>query len=142
MEYVNPRVQSVQEVMIPMAMPSYIIDLPLMKQRIKTFASSNRMFSALPVTAIVGQNVFWDAFQRFIFPWILDVSKVWCAIKICQGFYKEKRGMGGSDGDGGMSSLLTYGRWLILLYLVPFGVDLFDGIAKTMYNNLHSSGTF
>lgn len=95
---------------------------------------------AVPViataTGIATQGVFWDTFLTYIFPWFLDIAKVFCAIKIAQGFYQEKRG--GRDNDTGMGSMVTYGKWLLLFHLIPWGVTLIDQIGSKMFTDLQN----
>lgn len=97
------------------------------------------MSFALPVaigvaTSITGTGVFWNAFMQYIFPYLMDVAKVYCVIKISQGFYEEKRG--GRDGGSGMQSFVTYGKWYILFMLVPWGVELIDQLGGKMLTDL------
>lgn len=104
--------------------------------------SNNYAFSIAPTgivmaTAVAnttGAGVFWDAFIKFIYPWLLDIAKVFCAIKIAQGFYNEKRA--GKDGGSGLETLVTYGKWLLFFHLVPFFVLLIDQLGLKMVNDL------
>lgn len=104
--------------------------------------SNNYAFSIAPVGMVVatavantaGAGVFWDAFIKFIYPWLLDIAKVFCAIKIAQGFYNEKRA--GKDGGSGLETLVTYGKWLLFFHLVPFFVLLIDQLGLKMVNDL------
>lgn len=110
-------------------------------RRVSKF-SNNYAFSIAPVGMVVatavanttGAGVFWDAFIKFIYPWLLDIAKVFCAIKIAQGFYNEKRA--GKDGGSGLETLVTYGKWLLFFHLVPFFVLLIDQLGLKMVNDL------
>lgn len=81
-----------------------------------------------------GAGVFWDTFMKYIFPWLIDIAKVYCVIKIAQGFYEEK--VGGRDGGSGFGNFVTYGKWLLLFHLVPFFVLLIDQLGLKMVNDL------
>lgn len=124
---------------------AYIFDLPKIKTDIK-YRSKNYLinsgvaFAVAPVgMAPVGAStgVFWNAFLQYIFPWVLDVGKVYCCIRIAQAFWQERRG--GRDGESGISALLTHGKWYLCLWLLPWGVELIDGIGGTMFENLRSN---
>lgn len=104
--------------------------------------SNGYTFSVVPISAVVASamtisgeaGVFWSAFMNYIFPWILDLSKVFCAIKIAQGFYMEHRG--GRDSGSGMGTFVTYGKWYILIAIIPFIVELLDQITSKMLLDL------
>jgi len=82
-----------------------------------------------------GAGIFWDTFVKFIFPYFLDIAKVFCAIKIAQGFYEEHRG--GGKGNSGFGSLINYGKWYILFALLPTFVNLIDELGKRMLDGLN-----
>lgn len=104
--------------------------------------SNNYAFSIAPTGIVVatavanttGAGVFWDAFMKYIFPYMLDIAKVFCAIKIAQGFYNEKRG--GRDEGTGFGTMVTYGKWYLVFWLIPFGVELIDQVGNKMLNEL------
>lgn len=132
-----------------MTMPissTYIVDIPRIKSSIKSGSFlKNKSFSIAPiglmmgaVTPTGGSGVFWDAFMRYIFPWMLDVAKVYCAIRICQAFYQEKRG--GRDDGTGFGALVQYGKWYLVFWLIPWGVELIDQIGSRMLNDLRAGG--
>ena len=117
---------------------------PKMVNKISKF-SDNYMYSVAPfgmmlgatVANTSGSGVFWEAFMTYIFPWMLDIAKVFCAIKIAQSFYQEKRG--GRDEGTGFGALVTYGKWYLVFWLIPWGVELIDQIGGRMLNDLQSS---
>lgn len=105
--------------------------------------SDNYILSVTPVglvlatTAVAstaGTGIFWDAFMKYLFPYMLDIAKVFCAIKVAQGFYNEKRG--GKDSGSGMEALLTYGKWYLLFTLMPWAVELLDQLGSKMLMDL------
>lgn len=112
-------------------------------RRVSKF-SNNYAFSIAPVGMVVatavanttGAGVFWDAFMEYIFPWILDIGKVFCAIKIAQSFYQEHRA--GKDSGTGISSFVNYGKWYMLLAVTPWIVELLDQISTKMLIDLRS----
>lgn len=110
---------------------SYIKEMKFLNSKAFSFAPSILLTAVAPVS---GAGVFWDAFITYIFPWFLDIASVYCAIKIAQGFFQEKRG--GKDDGSGFSGLVTYGKWLLLFHLIPWGVMLIDQIGATMVSNL------
>lgn len=83
-------------------------------------------------------GVFWTAFMTYIFPWLLDIAKVYCAWKVVQGFYSEGKGLGKEGGRSGFGSLVYYGKWYLAFWLVPWGVELIDEIGRQMnYELIH-----
>lgn len=108
--------------------------------------SDNYAFSIAPVGMVVatavanttGAGVFWDAFMKYIFPYMLDIAKVFCAIKVAQGFYNEKRA--GKDGGSGLETLVTYGKWYILFAIMPWAVELLDQLGNKMLMDLRNGG--
>lgn len=124
---------------------AYIVDTPMIKESIKNmnFLKNKTLSIAIPTlalgvaTGVGGAGVFWATFMKYIFPWLLDVAKVYCVIKIAQGFYEERRG--GRDGGTGFSGFVTYGKWLILFYLIPWGVELIDQLGMKMLIDLKTS---
>jgi hypothetical protein len=122
---------------------AYIVDMPSIKESIKNmeFAKGKSM-SVFPLGTLAlgvatgGSGVFWDAFMTYIFPWMLDIAKVFCAIKIAQAFYQERRG--GRDEGTGFGALVTYGKWYLVFWLIPWGVELIDQIGGKMLNELRA----
>jgi hypothetical protein len=88
----------------------------------------------------VREGVFWTAFLTYIFPWFLDIAKVYCAIMVCQAFYKEHRGSGNGDGKSGMQALVHYGKWYLIFCLIPFAVELIDQIGIKMKSDISKGG--
>lgn len=119
-----------------------IIDLREVKSYVKEMKFlDNKALSIAPVFILGavdmstgGAGIMWETFMKYIFPWMLDIAKVFCAIKIAQGFYQEHRG--GKNGETGLGSIVTYGKWLLLFHLLPFAVTLIDQIGVTMFNGL------
>lgn len=100
---------------------------------------SSALAALVPLTTTIvaqdlNQGIFWETFLQYIFPYMMDIAKVFCAIKIAQAFYTEKRG--GRDEGTGMSAFVTYGKWYLLFSLLPWGVELIDQLGKQMINNL------
>lgn len=124
---------------------SLIVDIPnikeTMKQRSKNFLKTSN-FAIAPLTLGVANmssgGVFWDAFLTYIFPWMLDIAKVYCLIRIAQAFYEEKRG--GRDSGTGFSALIQHGKWYLVFWLLPLGVELIDGIGSTIFNDINAKG--
>lgn len=111
---------------------AYIVDIPSIKESVKSGNFlKNRNFAG----AVVTKGVFWGAFLTYIFPWMLDIAKVYCAIRICQAFYQENRG--GKDSGTGFGALVTYGKWYLVFWLIPWGVELIDQIGGEMFKDLH-----
>jgi hypothetical protein len=77
-------------------------------------------------------GLLWSAFSLYVFPWMLDIAKCYCAFMIAQGFYKEHKGMDGKSGRSGFQSFIYYGKWLIIFHLIPVGVELLDQIGGRM----------
>jgi hypothetical protein len=118
---------------------AHIVDMPRIKESIKNMEFlEGKSFAFVPVLGLAtgGAGVFWDAFMQYIFPWMLDIAKVFCAIKIAQAFYEEKRG--GRDSGTGFGSLVTYGKWYLVFWLIPWGVELIDQIGGRMLNELRA----
>lgn len=99
-------------------------------------------FGERNTTMAVG--VFWTAFMTYIFPWLLDIAKVYCAWRVVQGFYQEGKGLGGREGGGGgrggFGSLVYYGKWYLAFWLIPWGVQLIDEIGQQMHSELLKHG--
>jgi hypothetical protein len=121
---------------------AYLVDMPNIKESIKTMSFlKSKAFSIAPTGLVLGvatggSGVFWDAFMTYIFPWMLDIAKVFCAIKIAQAFYQERRG--GRDEGTGFGALVTYGKWYLVFWLIPWGVELIDEIGSKMLNELRA----
>jgi len=114
---------------------AYIVDIPRAKESIKSGNFLKNMnFAVAPITIGATKGVFWGAFLTYIFPWMLDIAKVFCAIKIAQAFYQERRG--GRDEGTGMSALVQYGKWYLVFWLIPWGVTLIDEIGQQMFTDL------
>lgn len=116
-----------------------IIDVRQIKKTIKKVW--NQWFPFKDKNATMAVGVFWTAFMQYIFPWCLDLAKVYCAWKIVQGFYQEGKGVGsggGGGGRGGFGALVHYGKWYVALSLVPWGVMLIDEVAHKMSVELMS----
>lgn len=119
---------------------SYIVDIRKIKKSIKDMDFlKGKAMSVAPVglalgVATGGTGVFWNTFMTYIFPYLMDIAKVYCVIKIAQGFYEERRG--GRDGGTGIQSLVTYGKWYLLFMLIPFGVELIDQLGNKMLTDL------
>jgi hypothetical protein len=119
---------------------AFMVDVPLMKERIKSKGKNflkTSSFAVAPVT-VGSQGVFWKIFLVYIFPWMLDIAKVYCAIRVAQAFYQEKRG--GRDEGTGFGALVQYGKWYLVFWLIPWGVELIDQIGGTMFNDLQKQG--
>lgn len=118
---------------------AYIVDMPRVKESIKNMDFlKGKSFMFVPVLGVAtgGSGVFWDAFMTYIFPWMLDIAKVFCAIKIAQAFYQERRG--GRDEGSGFGAVVTYGKWYLVFWLIPWGVELIDQIGGKMLNELRA----
>jgi hypothetical protein len=121
---------------------AYIVDLPRIKESIKHMDFLNgKTLSITPMLLLGavtvttgGTGIFWDTFMRYIFPWMMDIAKVFCVIKIAQGFYEEKRG--GKEGGTGMGTFVTYGKWYLLFMLIPWAVELIDQLGGKMLYDL------
>jgi hypothetical protein len=117
---------------------AYIVDTPRIKESIKNMSFlKGKSFVFVPILGVAttgGSGVFWDAFMTYIFPWMLDIAKVFCAIKIAQAFYQERRG--GRDEGSGFGAVVTYGKWYLVFWLIPWGVELIDQIGGKMLNEL------
>jgi hypothetical protein len=129
---------------------AYIVDTPSIKESIKNMdflkgGKGRKAYSiAMPTlvlgvaTVTSGSGVFWSAFMQYIFPWLLDVAKVFCAIKIAQSFYQERRG--GRDEGTGFGALISYGKWYLVFWLVPWFVELIDQVGGKMLLELRNGG--
>lgn len=120
----------------------YLVDKPSVeriakKKGFKTYSIAPMTLAMGASVATSGSGVFWDAFMEYIFPWMLDIAKVFCAIKVAQAFYQERRG--GRDEGTGFGALVTYGKWYLVFWLIPWGVELIDEIGATMLNDLRSN---
>lgn len=112
---------------------AFIIDVPNIKKGIKQ-KGKNILTNQNFAVASTGAGVFWKAFMVYIFPWMLDIAKVYCLVRIAQAFYQEKRG--GRDEGTGLQALVTHGKWYLCFWLLPLGVELIDGIGGTIYDDL------
>jgi hypothetical protein len=118
---------------------AYIVDMPRIKESIKSNGKNflkNSQLAVAPAVTIGSQGVFWKAFLVYIFPWMLDIAKVYCAIRIAQAFYQEKRG--GRDEGTGLGAVVTYGKWYLIFWLIPWFTELIDQIGGQMFTQLHS----
>lgn len=126
-----------------------IVDIPSVKKSMKRNRQNflkNSSFSIAPIWVLgtatgvgadmAGAGVFWDTFLTYIFPWMLDIAKVYCLVRIAQAFYKERRG--GSDSGTGWSALLEHGKWYLIFWLLPIGVELIDQVGHKMFLDLHN----
>lgn len=115
-----------------------IVDIPNVKETIRVksrnFLKTPMMYAVAPIGST---GVFWDAFLQYIFPWVLDIGKVYCCIRIAQAFWQERRG--GRDDQSGIQAMLVHGKWYLALWLLPWGVELIDGIGGTMFENLRNN---
>lgn len=123
---------------------SIIVDIPNFKETMKTrsrnfLKNGNFMFVAPTVvatsTGIDSGGVFWQTFLTYIFPWMLDIAKVYCLVRIAQAFYQEKRG--GRDSGTGFQALLEHGKWYLIFWLLPIGVELIDQVGHRMFTDMH-----
>lgn len=125
---------------------SYIVDMPLIKESIKKdFSFKGKAMAFAPTGLILattvvdgGSGIFWKAFMEYIFPYMMDIAKVFCAIKIAQAFYQEKRG--GRDEGTGMGAFVTYGKWYLLFAIMPWAVELLDQLGSKMLSELRAGG--
>lgn len=121
---------------------AYVVDLPLIKDKIKSYDKGKLLtFAPLPIVAVAGvggAGIFWQAFMTYIFPYMLDIAKVFCAIKIAQAFYEERRG--GREGGSGISAMVNYGKWYLLFVLMPWAVELIDQLGGKMLEELRLNG--
>jgi len=108
------------------------------KNKIKSaiYLDGKVMSIAISSTAI-GGGVFWTAFMKYIFPYFIDIAKVFCVIKIAQGFYNERRG--GMDSGSGLGSLVTYSKWYLCFLLLPVFVNLVDQVGHKMLIDLQNN---
>jgi hypothetical protein len=110
------------------------IDIREIKASIKQ--AWNRWFPFGERNTTFAVGILWACFMQYIFPWLLDVAKVYCAFQITMGFYKENKGITGKDGRSGFQSLVYWGKWLIAIHLIPIGVELLDQIGASMHDQL------
>lgn len=121
-----------------------IVDIPMVKETIKKKGKNfltNSNFAIAPfalgtVAPMESSGFFWDTFLTYIFPWMLDIAKVYCLVRIAQAFYEEKRG--GKDSGTGFSALVQHGKWYLVFWLLPIGVELIDQVASNMFNQLQT----
>lgn len=114
---------------------AYIIDIPTITHKLATGEYHRKLSYA--GMAIGGGGVFWSAFLTYIFPWMLDIAKVFCAIKIAQAFYNEKRG--GRDEGSGVSAIVQYGKWYVLFLMIPWFTELIDQVGGNMFHELKTN---
>lgn len=111
-----------------------IIDVREFKRHVRK--TMNRWFPFKEKNTTMAVGILWTAFVQYVFPWLLDLAKVYCAFQIAQGFYKEHKGIGGeggkSGGRTGFQTFVYYGKWLIVFHLIPVGVELLDAIGTKM----------
>lgn len=137
----------VQEIsnLIPLS-TAHIVDVRQIKESIKSRSRNflkNTNFAVAPLAlatvnngfAMDGDGIIWKTFLQYIFPWMLDVAKVYCLIRIAQAFYEEKRG--GRDSGTGFQALLQHGKWYLVFWLLPVGVELIDQIGHKMFIDMH-----
>lgn len=91
-------------------------------------------------THIVREGVLWATFLTYIFPWALDAGKVYICFKIVQAFYNDRGGRESSDGRTGFQALIYYGKWYLFLALIPWFVDLVEGVSDLMTNDIKKHG--
>lgn len=117
-----------------------IKDVEIVKKKGNYFYSFFPTATLIVGTAVandVGAGIFWGTFMKYIFPYMLDIAKVFCAIKITQAFYQERRG--GRDGGTGLEAVVTYGKWYMLFALTPWAVELLDELGVKMLSDLRSN---
>jgi hypothetical protein len=129
---------------------AYIVDIPSIKDSVKhmSFTKGKAFSIAIPVVLGVatmgdattggGAGIFWKAFMQYIFPYMMDIAKVFCAIKIAQSFYQERRG--GRDEGSGVGAFVSYGKWYLLFAIMPWAVELLDQLGTKMLVELRSGG--
>lgn len=121
------------------------IDRPSKIKKFRNFLKTSQ-FSIAPIVPMLAtvtfqmdrDGIFWNTFLQYIFPWMLDIAKVYCLIRIAQAFYQEKRG--GRDSGTGWSALLEHGKWYLIFWMLPIGVELIDAIGHKMFEDMSSSG--
>ena len=89
---------------------------------------------------IQSKGVLFPVFMENIFPWLLDLAKVYCALKIAQAFYAEKRGSS-RDGDTGMGAVVQYGKWYLMFWLVPWFVEIIDQVGGSLLQEVQTPKT-
>lgn len=116
-----------------------MIDIREVKQSLATTIKMWFPFGEKATTMAVG--IFWTAFMTYIFPWLLDIAKVYCAWKIAQGFYRDGKGMGSKDGgSGGFANLVYYTKWYLMFWCLPFLVEVIDQIGHKLNEDLLKKG--
>lgn len=93
-----------------------------------------------PKNTVYSVGVFWTVFLTYIFPWMLDIAKVYCAFQVAQSFYRDNKGMGGKDGRSGFQAIIYYAKWYLAFTLVPWAVELIDQIGIKMSEDLLDKG--
>jgi len=100
--------------------------------------AKSSLLASIPVIGAVTlgdhQGIFWSAFLEYIFPWMLDIAKVYCLIRIAQAFYEEKRG--GRDGGTGFQALIAHGKWYLIFWLLPIGVEMIDQLGQKIFEDM------
>lgn len=109
---------------------------PTIKKNKRGVANIALSIAPIPImiTAVGGGGIFWGAFMNYIFPYMLDIAKVFCAVKIAQGFYQEHRG--GKEGGSGLQVVATYGRYYLIFLMIPWFVEVLDQIGGKMITDL------
>lgn len=113
-----------------------IIDIREIKSTFRKIWNEWFPFGEKNTTLAVG--ILWTAFVTYIFPILLDAGKVYCAFMIAQGFYKDQRGIESKGGRSGFQNFVYYGKWLILMHLIPAGVSLIDTIGTQMTHDIQT----
>jgi hypothetical protein len=123
---------------------SYIVDMPRIKESIKNMEFTKGKTMSVGIGAMAlgvagatvdgGAGIFWKTFMTYIFPYLMDIAKVYCAIQIARAFYEERRG--GRDSGTGIGAFVTYGKWYLLFALTPWAVELVDQLGGKMLTEL------
>lgn len=107
-----------------------------------TFAKSSMLAGlssmALMTSAGASSGIIWDSFINYVYPWFLEVAKVFCIIKVAQTMY-QNQSTGSRGGEAtNFGAILSWGKWYAIFLFLPFVVELIEGASQDMLKQLRT----
>lgn len=126
-----------------------LMDIPMMPSKdlsIKPtgiFAKSSMLaglssMALMTASAGTSSGIVWDSFINYVYPWFLEVAKVFCIIKVAQTLY-QNQSTGSRGGEAtNFGAILSWGKWYAIFLFLPFVVELIEGASQDMLKQLRS----